>query len=96
MESTIGTLRLFVPIGICKKTVGTFALALLTRSHLDQDVDGRLKMLVPVLVYKKEKASLTNKKKFKSLVTRSYIDQFEDLYRQNQSLHLNLTMNILR
>ena len=56
-------------------------------------------MLVPVLVYKKEKASLTNKQKFKSLVTRYiyiYIHQFEDLYRQNQSLHLNLTMNILR
>ena len=32
MESTIGTLGLFIPIGISEKKVGTFALASLTRS----------------------------------------------------------------
>ena len=45
--------------------------------HLDQDVDGRLQMLVSVLVYKKEKTSLTNKNKIQksrnSIVYRSLL-----------------------
>ena len=42
---------------------------------VDQDVDGRLQMLVSILVYKKEKTSLTNKNKIQksrnSIVYRS-------------------------
>ena len=44
---------------------------------------------------RKKQVSQT-KTKFKSLVTRLYIDHFKDTYRQNQSLHLNLTLNNLR